>query len=68
MEQTASRATYFMLVSCLTCPSTLRMVATCSAETSTDFQLTIQRHISEDRTVQTVEPSSLVYAGNLLNG
>jgi hypothetical protein len=34
----------FTLVSCLTYSSTLKMAATCSSETSVDFQLTIRRY------------------------
>jgi hypothetical protein len=41
----------FTLVSCLAYSSTLKMEATCSSETSADFQRTTRRYISEDRTV-----------------
>jgi hypothetical protein len=42
----------FMLVSCLAYSSTLKMKATCSSETSVDFQRTTQRYIPEKRTFQ----------------
>jgi hypothetical protein len=44
-------STCFMLVSRLSYSSILKMVATCSSETSVDFQRTTQRYIPEDRTV-----------------
>jgi hypothetical protein len=39
----------FTLVSCLCHSSTLKMEATCSSETSLDFQRTTRRCILEDR-------------------
>jgi hypothetical protein len=42
-------ATSFMLVSCLSYSSTLKMEVTCYSETSLDFQLTTLRYIPEDR-------------------
>jgi hypothetical protein len=42
-EQVASRA--FTLVSCSAYPSTLKMEAICSSETSVDFQLTTRRYM-----------------------
>jgi hypothetical protein len=47
----AELATCFALVSWLTYFSTLRMEATCSSETSVDFQRTTRRYIPEDRTL-----------------
>jgi hypothetical protein len=43
----APRATCFMLVSCLAYSSTLKIEATCSFETSVDFQWTTQHYIQE---------------------
>jgi hypothetical protein len=43
-------ATCFMLVSCLAYSSILKMEATCSPETSVDFQQTTLRYIPEYRT------------------
>jgi hypothetical protein len=40
-----------MLVSCLVYTSTLKMEATCSSETSVDFQQNTQCYILEDRTL-----------------
>jgi hypothetical protein len=40
-----------MLVSFLAYSSTLKMVVTCSSETSADFQQTAQLYIPEDRTI-----------------
>jgi hypothetical protein len=42
----------FTPVSCLAYSSNLRMEATCSSETSVDFQRTARRYIPEDRTLQ----------------
>jgi hypothetical protein len=42
-------ATFFMLVSCLAYFWTLKMEATCSCETSLDFQRTTQSYILEDK-------------------
>jgi hypothetical protein len=44
----ASLAPCFMLVSCLTYFSALKMQATCSSETSVDFQQITRRYIPED--------------------
>jgi hypothetical protein len=44
-------ATCFTLVSCLAYSSTLKMAATCSSETSVDFQRITWRYIPEDRTL-----------------
>jgi hypothetical protein len=44
--------TCFTVVSCLTYSSTLKIEATCSSETSVDFQLTTRCYIPEDRTLQ----------------
>jgi hypothetical protein len=44
-------ATCWMLVSCLSYSSTLKMEATCSPGTSVDFQRASRRHIPEDRTL-----------------
>jgi hypothetical protein len=41
----------FMLVSCLSFSSILKMEATCSSETSVDFQRNTRRCISENRTL-----------------
>jgi hypothetical protein len=41
-----------MLVSCLTSSSTVKMEATCSADTSVEFQWPTQRYIPVDRTLQ----------------
>jgi hypothetical protein len=54
--------TCFMLVSCLAYSSTLKMEATCSSETSVDFQRTTVRCIPEDKlfiitTVRTSDPT-----------
>jgi hypothetical protein len=42
----------FTLVSCLTYSSTLKMEATCSSETSVDYQWTIRRYMPEEITLQ----------------
>jgi hypothetical protein len=47
-----SLVTCFMLVSCLFYSSTLKMEATGSSVTSTDFQLIIRRFIPEDGTLR----------------
>jgi hypothetical protein len=44
-------AACFTLVSCLGYYSTMKMEATCSSETSVDFQPTTRRYIPEDRTL-----------------
>jgi hypothetical protein len=44
-----------MLVSCLAYSSTLTMEPTCSSETSIDFYRTIQRYITEERNLQTIQ-------------
>jgi hypothetical protein len=44
-----SPPTALTLVSCSACSLTLKMEATCSSETSADFQRTTQRYIPEDR-------------------
>jgi hypothetical protein len=49
---TANRDTCFMLVSCLAYSSIVKMEATCSSETSDDFQQTTRRSIPEDRTLE----------------
>jgi hypothetical protein len=43
-------ATCFTVASCLTYSSILKMEATCSSETSVDFQLTTRRSVPEDKT------------------
>jgi hypothetical protein len=40
-----------MLISCLVYSSILMMEATCSSETSVDFQWTTRRNIPEDRKI-----------------
>jgi hypothetical protein len=44
-------AVCFMLLSCLTHSSALRMEATCSSKTSVDFHLTIHNYIPDNRTL-----------------
>jgi hypothetical protein len=44
-------ADFFMLVSCLNYSSTLKMKATCSSKTSSDFKRTTRRYSPEDRTL-----------------
>jgi hypothetical protein len=44
-------ATCSMLDSCMAYSSNLKMEATCSFETSVDFQWTTRRYIPEDRTL-----------------
>jgi hypothetical protein len=44
-------ATCFTLVSCLAYSSTMKMEATCSSETSVDFQRTTRHYIPEDKTL-----------------
>jgi hypothetical protein len=51
-------ATYLTLVSLLAYSSTLKMEATCSFETSVDFQWTIRCYIPEDTTLQ---PENLLH-------
>jgi hypothetical protein len=54
-KEVASRAllpTCCMLVPCLAYSSKVKMDATCSSETSDDFQQTTQRYIPEDRALQ----------------
>jgi hypothetical protein len=43
----------FTLVSCFAYSSTMKTEATCSSETSVDFQRTTQCYIAEDRTLHT---------------
>jgi hypothetical protein len=45
-------ATCFMLVSYLAYSSTLKMEATCSSETSVDFQRITRRYIPEERALR----------------
>jgi hypothetical protein len=52
MKKVASRATYFMFVSCLAYYSTLKMEVTCSSKTLVDFQWTTQEYIPEDWILQ----------------
>jgi hypothetical protein len=51
-KKPAGPATTFMFVTCLVYSSTLRMEATCTSETSADFQWATWHYISEDRTLQ----------------
>jgi hypothetical protein len=51
LRRVADLVTLFMLVSCLTYSSTLKMEAVCSSETPVYFQLSTQLCIPEDRTV-----------------
>jgi hypothetical protein len=48
MKQAVSLAAYFMLVFYLAYPSTLKMAAICSSETSADFHRTTKRYIPEN--------------------
>jgi hypothetical protein len=53
-----------MLVSCLAYSSTLKVKATCSSETSVDFQWSIQPYIAGDETLQKyprLEENLLIY-------
>jgi hypothetical protein len=43
-----------MLVSCLACSSTLKMVAICSSKTLVNFQQTLRHYIPEVRVLQNV--------------
>jgi hypothetical protein len=56
----------FMLGSCLVYSSTLKMEATCSIETSVDFQRTARRYIPEDRisVLEIEDMSSIPFMGN----
>jgi hypothetical protein len=56
-------ATCFMLVSCLTYSSTLKMAATCSSKKSVAVQRTTRRYIPEDKVFITtaVRTSNLTY-------
>jgi hypothetical protein len=45
-------AAYFKMISCITYSSTLKMEATCSSETSVDFQPSIWRYNPEYRTLR----------------
>jgi hypothetical protein len=49
----------FTLVSYVVYFSTLKMEATCSSETSSDFQRTTRRSIPEDRTLRIIEDGSI---------
>jgi hypothetical protein len=51
----------FTLVSCLAYPSNLKMEATCSSQTSVDFQRTTRRYIPEDRTLHNHRCENLKY-------
>jgi hypothetical protein len=54
-QHDADRALFsvsFMLVSCFTYTSTMKMEAICSSKTYVDFHWTIQPYILEDRTLQ----------------
>jgi hypothetical protein len=51
MKQVALLATSFMLVSCLANYSTLKIKATCSSETSVDFERTTRGYITEYNTL-----------------
>jgi hypothetical protein len=57
-------ASCYALVSCLAYSSTLKMEATCSSETSVEFQRTIRRYTPEDRTIQ--EITSITYTKTAL--
>jgi hypothetical protein len=50
-KKPAKLATCFMLVSSLAYSSALKMEATCSSETSVDFQRTMRSYIPEGRTL-----------------
>jgi hypothetical protein len=50
-ERSKYQAERLTLVSCLVYSSILKIYATCSSETSVDFQWTTQCHIPEDRTL-----------------
>jgi hypothetical protein len=52
----------FMLVSYLAYSSTLKMMATCSSETSVDCQRNIWRYIPEDETSRASESFNVAYA------
>jgi cobalamin biosynthesis protein CobD/CbiB len=52
IQPTAVFANVFMLASCLAYSSTLKMKATCSSETSVDFQQTYTALYPRDRTLQ----------------
>jgi hypothetical protein len=51
MENVQKHNHSFTLVFCLAYSSTLKMEATCSSETSVDFQRTTRRYIPEDKTL-----------------
>jgi hypothetical protein len=55
----------FTLVSCLVYHSVLKMEATCSSETSVDFQRTTRRNVPEDRTLRV--PCSIYFSSNIYN-
>jgi hypothetical protein len=60
LQQTAC----FILVSCLAYPSTLKMVATCTSETSVDFHWATWYYIWEDRKLFNISPAqNLLLAG-----
>jgi hypothetical protein len=51
---TRSLSPAFTLVYCLVYSSTLKMEATCSSETSADFQRSTRRYIPEDGTLRLI--------------
>jgi hypothetical protein len=51
----------FTLVSCLAYFSTLKLEATCSSETSVDFQRTKGRYIPEDTILRVADSSKLLF-------
>jgi hypothetical protein len=63
---TALLAVCFMLVSCLSYTSTLKMEATCSSETVVDFRQITWCNIPEDRTLQSNRMTSVLCPLNIL--
>jgi hypothetical protein len=56
----------YTLVSCLAYSSTLKMKATCSSETSVDFQRITRRYIPDDRTIHYHRRENLKSYKNIL--
>jgi hypothetical protein len=60
-SELALLATCFILASCFTYSSTLKMGAIHSNETSVDFHLNMKRHIPEDRTLYSQRCKNLIF-------
>jgi hypothetical protein len=60
-------ATFSTPVSCFAYSSTLKVEATCSFETSVDFQRTTLRFVPEDRTLPVLSTASNIVSDFIMN-